>query len=189
MINNTLQHVKIDLERDKSYILERHCQINYVCDCPWARKIPYEEYRANWFSNEGQQKGFLSALSESIKDPRTIADIIKTSPDKKIESDQKTESNQKAESAEIVGYLWVPFHGDDPDFIWADVQDIYVEEAYRGTGIAAYLMDYAEKWAKSHGAKVIRSGTGCGNISSQKLHQKMGYYQYRFEYEKVLKED
>ena len=167
--NKNLQHVKIDLERDSAYILERHCLINYACDCPWARKIPYEKYRANWFSNDGQQNGFLSAITESMKDPRTIADILKD------------------ELGETIGYLWVPFHGDDPDFVWADVQEIYVEEAYRGMGLASYLMGYAEEWAKKHGAKVIRSGTGCENISSQKLHQKMGYCQYRFEYEKVLK--
>jgi len=47
-------------------------------------------------------------------------------------------------------------------------------------------MEYAEKLARNHGAKVIRSGTGCENIPSQKLHQKLGYYQYRMEYEKVL---
>ena len=39
---------------------------------------------------------------------------------------------------------------------------------------------------KQNGAKVIRSGTGCENVKSQAMHQKMGYYQYRMEYEKVL---
>jgi len=163
-----LQHVRIDLNTDKEYILERHCRVNYECDCPWSRKIPYEEYRANWFAWAGQQDGFLSMLIESMEDSRTIAEIIKT------------------EAGEFVGYLWVQFHGEDKNFIWADVQDIYVEEEYRKNGIAVYLMDYAEKNAKRNGAKVIRSGTGCENIKSQGLHQKLGYYQYRFEYEKVL---
>lgn len=163
-----LQHIRINIESDKKYILERHCRINYECDTPWTRKISYEKYRANWFANANQQEGFLSALRESMDDVRTIAEIIKD------------------ESGETVGYLWVPFHGEDKSFIWADVQDIYVEESYRKTCIAAYLMEYAEKSAKSNGAKVIRSETGCENIKSQGLHQKMGYYQYRYEYEKVL---
>ena len=34
-----LQHIRIDFETDKEYILERHCRINYECDTPWARKI------------------------------------------------------------------------------------------------------------------------------------------------------
>jgi ribosomal protein S18 acetylase RimI-like enzyme len=166
-----LRHMRIDLENDREYIFECHCRVNYECDCPWARKIPYEEYRTNFFISPNGADGFLSALTESMKDTRTIAEII------------------KSESDETVGYLWVSFHGEDLDFIWADVQDIYIEEAYRRTGIAVYLMDYAEKSAKNHGAKVIRSGTGCENIGSQKLHEKLGYYQYRMEYEKSLQED
>ena len=81
------------------------------------------------------------------------------------------------------------FHGEDKSFIWADVQDIYVEKTYRRTGIARYLMNYAEQSAKNDGAKVIRSGTGSENTISNSLHQNMGYYQYRIEYEKLLRED
>lgn len=163
-----LQHIRINIESDKEYIFERHCRINYECDTPWARQVSYEEYRANWYANAGQQEGFLSALTASMEDERTIAEIIKNA------------------SGDTVGYLWVEFHGEDESFVWADVQDIYVEEAYRKSGIAAYLMEYAERAAKRNGARVIRSGTGCENIKSQGLHQKMNYYQYRFEYEKVL---
>ena len=163
-----LQHIKIDLDTDISYILECHCRINYECETPWARKIPYEQYRANWFAWPGQQDGFLSALRDSMGDERTIVEII------------------KSEEGDTVGYLWAQFHGEDERFIWADVQDIYIEETYRKSGIAFYLMDYAEQAARRNGAKVIRSGTGCENIKSQGLHQKLGYYQYRMEYEKML---
>jgi GNAT superfamily N-acetyltransferase len=167
-----LRHVKIDLIADRDYILERHCRVNYECDTPWIRKFSYEQYRADWFANTGQQEEFMSSLRESMEDSRTIAEII------------------KSESGEMVGYLWVPFHAGTASFMcWADVQDIYVEEAHRRTGVALYLMDYAEQSAKRNGAKVIRSGTGCENVKSQGLHQKLGYYQYRFEYEKVLRED
>lgn len=169
--HTNLRHYKINLAADREYILERHCRVNYECDTPWARQILYDEYKANWFANINQQDGFLSALRESMDDTRTIAEIIKT------------------KSGETVAYLWVPFHGEDSSFIWSDVQDVYVEDSYRKTGVAAYLMDYAEKMAKTHDAKVIRSGTGCENVKSQGLHKKMGYYQYRMEYEKVLKED
>jgi len=79
-------------------------------------------------------------------DECTIAEIIRTEP------------------GEAVAYFWVPFHGQDENFIWSDVQDIYIEDAYRGMGIAAYLMDYAEKSARNHGAKAIRSGVGCEKI-------------------------
>ncbi|MCL2884500.1 MAG: GNAT family N-acetyltransferase [Oscillospiraceae bacterium] len=165
-----LYHVPIDLNRgsDKDYVLERHCRINYACDSPWATAIPYETYRAAWFKNAGQQAALVSALADSRKDPRTIADIV------------------YADGDEPVGYLWAPFHGEDPAFVWAGVEDIYVEEEYRRKGIAAALMTYAEDKARQNGAKVIRSGTGCQNIPSQAMHQKAGYKMYRVEYEKVL---
>ena len=110
---------------------------------------------------------------ESMKDGRTIAEIV------------ETENNQR------VAYLWVPFFSDDESgFCFADVQDIYVEDEFRRTGIAAELMKYAEAKAKAkakgNGSKVIRSGTGSENHKSIALHEKMGYYQYRHEFEKLL---
>ena len=167
------RHIRInpDADIDIDYICERHCRINYECDTPWARRIPYAEYRANWDAWPGQRYGYLSALRESMEDERTIAEIIKTA------------------AGETVGYLWALFHGEDANFIWADVQDIYVEETYRQTGVASYLMNYAEQSAKRNGAKVIRSGTGCENVASQAMHNKLGYYQYRMEYEKILLEE
>ena len=163
-----LHHQRIDLDADKDYVLERHCRINYECDTPVARKAPYEEYRAAWFSWPGQKEGFLDSLKNSMDDARTIADIVKDA------------------AGETVGYLWAPFHGEDALFIWAEVQDIYVEEAFRGNSVATYLMEYAEQAAGHNGARVIRSGTGCQNYKSMGLHKKLGYYQYRMEYEKAL---
>jgi len=167
----TLKFCPINPKHDRDYVLECHCKVNFECDTPWARDIGYAQYRANWFSDANQTDGFFNALTQSMNDARSIAHIIKTPTD------------------DIVGYFWVPFYGDDPSFIWADVQDIYIEETHRGCGIARYLMDYAEQQAKQNGAKVIRSGTGCENTASQKLHDKLGYYPYRVEYEKVLAEN
>ena len=166
---DNLKHFRIDLNTDRDYILERHCRVSYECNTPWARNLSYERYRADWFANTGQREEFLSSLRESMDDARTVAEIIKT------------------ESGETIGYLWVPFHAvAASSMCWADVQDIYIEEAYRRIGMASRLMDYAEQSAKRNGAKVIRSGTGCENFKSQGLHRKLGYYQYRFEYEKML---
>ncbi len=123
-----LRHHKISLPTDRDYICERHCAINYACDTPWARKLPYETYRTNWFTDT---EGYLSALAESMKDERTIAEIIKT------------------EAGEPVGYVWVVFHAEDTAFIWSDVQDIFVEEPYRRTGVAAYLLVHQRNLAKS----------------------------------------
>lgn len=164
-----LIHRPIDFIQDKDYVLECHCRINYECDCPWARKIPYDEYRADWFSLSRQIEGFYEYLRQSAQDPRTIAEIIESA------------------DGSIVGYLWVPFCEDEESgFLFADIQDIYIEESYRRMGIANCLLEYAEGMARQNHAKVIRSGTGCENTRSILLHTKNGYYQYRIEFEKVL---
>ena len=163
-----IKHRRIVLPTDKEYVLERHCRINYECDTPWKRKMTYKEYRREWFDMENQKSEFLDMLIESCKDNRSIADIVF------IES-------------EILGYLWVPFYAsENSDFAFAEVQDIYVESNCRNKGLASYLLAYAEDRARQNGAKVIRAGTGCENIPSVKLHKKMGYYQYRLEFEKLL---
>ena len=164
-----LIHRNIDFTRDKDYVLERHCRINYECDCPWARQMPYENYRSDWFSLSNQIASFYDYLQVTAQDPRTIAEII--------------EDNDGS----FVGYLWVPFCEDkESGFCFADIQDIYIEEDYRQSGIADTLLVYAEQKARQNGAKVIRSGTGCENLRSIRLHEKRGYYQYRMEFEKLL---
>jgi len=166
----TLRHRKIDFPRDRAYVLERHCRINYECDAPWKRKMPYDAYQAEWFGLSGQIDEFSSALLDSIRDTATIAEII------------------ESEDGTAVGYLWVPFsRNEESGFCFAKVQDIYVEPAYRGMGIAAQLMMlYAEENARQNGAKILRSGTGCENDKSIGLYQKLGYYTYRYEFEKLL---
>lgn len=162
-------HRPIDFTADRDYVLECHCRINYACDTPWARKIPYEQYRSEWFSMKSQIDGFYSYLQETAADVRTIAEIILT------------------DDGHPAGYLWVPFHEDaDSGFCFAEIQDIFIGEEFRRLGLARELLLYAENNAKKHGARVIRSGTGCENTASIRLHENMGYYQYRCEFEKEL---
>lgn len=45
-----LIHRKIDFEKDREYVLECHCRVNYACETPWMREKSYEDYRGQWFS-------------------------------------------------------------------------------------------------------------------------------------------
>jgi len=164
-----LIHRKIDFIKDRDYVLERHCRINYECDCPWKRKMPYDEYRKEWFSLNDQVTVFYEYMQKTAEDSRTLAEIV------------------MEEDGSVIGYLWVPFNYDDESkFCFAEIQDVYIEDEYRKLGIASELLQYSENNAKKNGAQVIRSGTGCENIKSIKLHEKLGYYPYRYEFEKVL---
>ena len=162
-------HRSIGFDRDRDYLLERHCRINYACDSPWARAIPYEEYRRNWFAMPEQINGFWQHLQESAKDPRAIVEII--------ENDR----------GETVGYLWVSFWEDkEAGIACLEVQDIYVEEAFQKQGVATRLFAYAEEKARAAGANLMRSGTGRENAASIAMHAKLGYEIYRYEFEKRL---
>lgn len=162
-------HRNIDFEKDRDYILERHCRVNYACDSPWARETPYPNYRSEWFSLTGQVSGFYSYLERSAQDNRTIAEIIET------------------KEGRIVGYLWVPFCEDkESGLCFADIQDIYIEKEFRRHGVATQLYKYAEANARRNNAKVIRSGTGVCNSAAIQLHERLGFAVYRYEFEKLL---
>ena len=59
-------HRQIDFVKDKEYVLERHCRINYECDCPWVREIAYDDYRKDWFSLKNQINGFYEYLEQIL---------------------------------------------------------------------------------------------------------------------------
>lgn len=164
-----LIHRNIDLEKDRDYILERHCRINYACESPWKREMSYPDYRSEWFSLTSQVSGFYGYLERTAQDDRAIAEIIET------------------EDGCIVGYLWTTFCEDEESgFRFAEIQEIYVEEEYRRHGVATQLYEYAEAKARCNDAKVIRSGTGLCNSVSIQLHERFGFAPYRYEFEKLL---
>ncbi len=160
---------KIDIEADRDYCLECHCRVNYACETPWKREMPYEAYHMEWFSYASQAAEYLDALQKSMKDARTLAEILETQEGKKI------------------GYFWMTFFSNsESGFSFAEIQEIYVQEAYRGQGIARQMYALAEQYAKSCGVKVLRAGTGCENYASMQMHEALGFAPYRKEYEKVL---
>ncbi len=164
-----LIHRNIDFEKDRDYILERHCRINYDCESPWKREMAYPDYCSEWFSFTGQVSGFYGYLERTAQDDRTIAEII------------------EGEDGRIVGYLWVTFCEDEEmDFRFAEIQEIYIEEEFRRHGVATQLYEYAEAKARHNGAEVIRAGTGVCNSASIQLHERLGFAAYRYEFEKLL---
>jgi len=164
-----LVHRPIDFERDRDYVLERHCRINYACDSPWARAIPYGEYRRNWFAMSGQVNEFWQHLQESAEDSRAITEIV------------------EGETGETVAYFLCSFWEDkEAGLRCLEMQDLYVEEAFRKQGVASRLFAYAEERARAAGMNLMRSGTGRENAASIAMHAKLGYGIYRYEFEKRL---
>lgn len=160
---------KIEVETDRNYCLECHCRINYTCETPWKRELPYEVYRAEWFSYTSQTESYLNALRNSVREAHTLAEILET------------------QDGEKIGYFWMTVDCDaESGFSFAEIQEIYIEESYRGQGIARHMYALAEQCAKACGAKVLRAGTGCANSASVQMHEALGFAAYRKEYEKLL---
>jgi GNAT superfamily N-acetyltransferase len=157
----------IDITKDKDLIQNYHCKVNFACDSDWAIKVGYETYSKKWFLTN-QPEEFYNTLIESIRDTRTIAIICEI-------------------NGEHIGYLWVKFEDVlDYNLTIAEIEDLFIEEKWRGNGFAKKLLNYAESKCKESGANILRSGTGINNIASIKIHEKSGFKKYRVELEKLL---
>lgn len=162
-----LQFRQVNINTDRNVLLEFHCRINYESETPYMRKMPYEKYLEKWLATS-QPKSYLSDLAKTMKDKRTIAEILE---DESI----------------VVGYLWVRFEDiHDYDITIAGIMDIAVAPDYRRQGIGTIMLRRVEKLAKERGATLLRSDTGMENVASQKLHESVGFKPYRIRYEKIL---
>ena len=158
---------RVNIRNDRELLLEFHCCINYESETPEMRRLSYKEYRRKWLSTS-QTKTFLSDLEKTMKDSRTIAEIL--------EDDDFT-----------AGYLWVTFTDlKDYNITIAGIMDILVSPNYQRKGIATMMLRHVEELSKERGAILLRSETGIENVASQKLHEGFGFKPYRICYEKSL---
>jgi len=58
--------------------------------------------------------------------------------------------------------------------IWF-LEDLYVEVASRGQGVATALLSYAENFARSTGAERLTLATAHDNLVAQSIYKKLGY--------------
>jgi ribosomal protein S18 acetylase RimI-like enzyme len=162
------QFRRIDVDKDRGLLLEFHCQINYDSETPYMRRLSYEKYREKWLSTP-QPESFLSELEESMRDRRTMAEILE-------------------EDEVKVGYLWVTFRDVQGYGITvAGIMDIAVAPDYRRRGIGTMMLRHVEQAARERGATLLRSDTGIENVASQGLHENFGFKPYRINYEKALR--
>jgi aminoglycoside 6'-N-acetyltransferase I len=57
----------------------------------------------------------------------------------------------------------------------AFLEGIYVEPAFRRTGVARLLVQAVEHWARQLGCSELASDTGLANVASQHLHNALGF--------------
>ena len=54
------------------------------------------------------------------------------------------------------------------------IDDLCVDETYRGKGVATALYGYVKDFAKSIGCSHISLNVWCGNVGAQRFYEKMG---------------
>jgi ribosomal protein S18 acetylase RimI-like enzyme len=162
-----LRFRRIDLVRDRDFLLEMHCLSNYESETAWARGAAFGQYRAEWLATP-QPEQYLSALAESLRDERTVAEVCEV-------------------AGAAAGYLWVTFT-DVPVYghVIAEVSDIALAPEHQRRGFGQRLLERAEGAARRRGATLLRSETGAENAASQRLHEKSGFRVYRLRFEKAL---
>ena len=156
------------MARDRKFILDVHCELNFVSASEVDRRVPYERYRRQWLEC-GQPEGFLAAVAASLDDRRTLRDVVEDA------------------DGDAVAYLWVTFV-DVPgyDLVVAELNDLWVAPARRRQGIGRCLMAYVARDAQGEGAHRLRSGSGAGNGPSLRLHESAGFMPYRVQFEQPL---
>jgi ribosomal protein S18 acetylase RimI-like enzyme len=119
-----------------------------------------------WY-NSTLPKLFLSDLSASLREERTLAEIW-------------LEDNQRA------GFLWMTF-GDSPHgLVVATLHDLVVEPGHQRRGIGKMMLQAATQNAKDRKAGILRVETSVENPASQAIYAREGFTVARLLYEKVL---
>jgi ribosomal protein S18 acetylase RimI-like enzyme len=57
----------------------------------------------------------------------------------------------------------------------AYVEDLVVDQAYRGRGVGRQLMEAAHNWAEHHGARQVVLTVWNGNREAQQFYEQVGY--------------
>ena len=66
------------------------------------------------------------------------------------------------------------------------IESIYVEPEYRGNGFGGALLEKAEKWGESQGAKFVQLHVSVGKESAIGSYRKSGYSNTRLQMDKML---
>jgi ribosomal protein S18 acetylase RimI-like enzyme len=81
--------------------------------------------------------------------------------------------------------LYPSFSSVSMQRLWI-LNDLYVDDRCRQSGVASALMDQARDWAVTTGAKGIILETDWDNVQAQALYRKLGYEQQNSTYHYFL---
>jgi len=66
------------------------------------------------------------------------------------------------------------------------VEDWYVEESFRGSGVGKQLLAELERRFGAAGCEVVESATWSANTNARRAHEALGFHEIRVIYRKLL---
>jgi len=104
-----------------------------------------------------QRDGYDRALRDALADPRSLVLVAEADPD------------GRPIGSLVAGLLPMPLYGARLAFL----QELYVDEAARGTGIGRALIEAFDAWARERGAATEALGTS--RPSAMAFYERLGF--------------
>ena len=157
---------RIDPEADKAFVLDVRVQTLFQDETPWARSPGLPSYR-RWYLSTRHPEQFMKLLTRSLRDPRTIADIIEL-------------------DGTPAGFVWATFvEVKESDFSYVEINSMGLQPEFQRQGIGRVTAAHVDEIAIANGAKGVRSFAGVQNEASQAFHLSLGFEPIEIRYEKL----
>lgn len=148
-----------------------------------ARQDPHNEL-ADIDLRSAQREYRREALADP--DARTFVAVV----DAADTTDGGTEDGGPAtDDAGLVGYVTVSYESSAPVFARGDridVGELYVREAYRGTGLADRLLDRCADWGRERDCERVRLSVNVDNDRARAFYERRGFEPLRVKLERSL---
>lgn len=123
--------------------------------------------------------GILAIYNEVVRTSPITFDLEEQTVEGRTEwfsnFDQQHPFIVATENDKMVGYSYLATFRSKPAYSRSVESSIYVDEVYRGKGVATLLMEELIRQAKALGHHVIVAGIANDSEPSAKLHQKLGF--------------
>jgi ribosomal protein S18 acetylase RimI-like enzyme len=159
---------RIDPEKDRDFLLDVRVQTLFQDETPWARSPGLPSYR-RWYLSTRQPEQFIKLLIRSLRDPRTIADIVEV-------------------DGTPAGFVWATFVDvKESNFTYVEINSMGLRPEFQRQGIGRVTAAHVDEIAIAQGADAARSFAGMLNEASQAFHESLGFKPIEIRYEKLYR--
>jgi ribosomal protein S18 acetylase RimI-like enzyme len=143
-----------------------------------ARDGDYDRLCQLWEQLDGVHAGIQPAFFRWPPHPRPRSDLRQALDDRY--RDMFVAEAPGRPSGPIIGVVSLHIYdvSDQPMMLQgrrAYVEDLVVDQAYRGRGVGRQLMEAAHNWTEHHGARQVVLTVWNGNREAQQFYEQVGY--------------